>query len=78
MTLFYSTVTTSILNYYDYNFCYSIVTGVSRMVGSYCHMFSVQCDTEGGEMVAVTGSSPDLGQWRRSSVIPMVRTSEHR
>ena len=59
--------------------CCSIAPVASRMVDrSYSHVFSVQCDTEGGEMVAVTGSSPDLGQWRRSSVIPMVRTAEHR
>ena len=29
-----------------------------------------------GEVVAVTGSSPELGAWARTSVLPMLRTGD--
>ena len=44
----------------------------------YHHIFQVEADTVEGEVVAVTGSSGELGRWRRNSVLPLVRQSEHR
>jgi len=44
------------------------------MVGSFSHTFNVDCKTQEGEVVALTGSSADLGQWKRGGVIPMART----
>ena len=29
-----------------------------------------------GEVVALTGSSPELGAWARTSVLPMLRTGD--
>ena len=43
------------------------------MSGSFPHTFTVTCPTKEGEIVAVTGSSLDLGQWRRHAILPMVR-----
>ena len=48
------------------------------MSRSYHHIFQVEADTVEGELVAVTGSSGELGSWRRSSVVPLVRETEHR
>ena len=41
-------------------------------------MFQVEADTVEGELVAVTGSSGELGRWGRSSVLPLARDSDHR
>ena len=49
-----------------------------KMSRSYHHMFQVEADTVEGELVAVTGSSGELGRWGRSSVLPLVRESDHR
>ena len=35
-----------------------------------------RCETQEGEVVAVTGSSPDLGSWRKGSVLPLVQDSQ--
>ena len=40
------------------------------------HIFRVEADTVEGEVVAVTGSSGELGRWRRNSIIPLVKESE--
>jgi hypothetical protein len=32
------------------------------------HCFAVRCATRPGECLAVTGSSPELGGWRRSGI----------
>ena len=37
-----------------------------------------RCETQPGEVVAVTGSSPDLGDWRKGSVLPLVQDSQDR
>ena len=37
-----------------------------------------EADTVEGELVAVTGSSGELGSWSRSSVVTLVRETEHR
>ena len=42
------------------------------------HIFQVEADTMEGEVVAVTGSSGELGRWRRNSVVPLVRETEDR
>ena len=39
-------------------------------------MLRCRCETQPGEVVAVTGSSPDLGAWRKASVLPLVQDSE--
>ncbi len=44
----------------------------------YHHIFQVEADTVEGEVVAVTGSSGELGRWRRNSVVPLVRDSDNR
>ena len=49
-----------------------------KMSRCYHHIFQVEADTVEGEVVAVTGSSGELGRWRRNSVLPLVRQSEQR
>ena len=49
-----------------------------NMSRSYHHIFQVEADTVEGELVAVTGSSGELGSWSRSSVVTLVRETEHR
>ena len=44
----------------------------------YHHIFQVEADTVEGEVVAVTGSSGELGRWRRNCVVPLVRESDNR
>ena len=45
-------------------------------MGEHSHMFRVACETQEGEVLALTGSSPDLGSWRKSAVLPMVQDSQ--
>ena len=43
------------------------------------HVFRVECgagEVGEGEVVAVTGSSPELGAWARTSVLPMLRLGD--
>ena len=40
------------------------------------HTFRVRCQVAVGESLAVTGSSQDLGRWRKQSVQPMVQDPE--
>jgi len=40
------------------------------------HTFMVKAQVEPGEVLAVTGSSLDLGQWKKQGVQPMVQTAE--
>ena len=43
------------------------------------HVFRVEVgagEVGEGEVVAVTGSSPELGAWARTSVLPMLRTGD--
>ena len=49
-----------------------------RMAQCYHHIFQVEANTVEGEVVAVTGSSGELGRWRRNSVVPLVRESDNR
>jgi len=42
------------------------------------YVFRLRCQTEAGEVLAVTGSSQHLGAWRKSAVLPMVQDSEDR
>ena len=37
-----------------------------------------RCETQPGEVLAVTGSSQDLGAWRKGSVLPLVQDSQDR
>ena len=39
-------------------------------------MLRCRCQTQPGEVLAVTGSSPDLGSWRKGSVLPLVQDSQ--
>ena len=47
-------------------------------MGDLSHVFRLHCDTEPGEVLAVTGSSPDLGAWKKPAVLPMVQDSQDR
>ena len=40
------------------------------------HTFMVKAQVEPGEVLAVTGSSLDLGQWKKQGVQPMVQAAE--
>ena len=40
------------------------------------HTFMVRCQVQAGECLAVTGSSQDLGRWRKQAVQPMVQDAE--
>ena len=43
------------------------------------HVFRVEVgagEVGEGEVVAVTGSSPELGAWARTSVLPMLRLGD--
>ena len=43
------------------------------------HVFRVECgagEVGEGEVVAVTGSSPELGAWARTSVLPMLKLGD--
>ena len=40
------------------------------------HTFRVRCQVEKGECLAVTGSSQDLGRWKKQGVQLMVQEPE--
>ena len=42
------------------------------------YVFRVRCEVETGEVLAVTGSTQDLGAWRKASVLPMVQDEQDR
>ena len=41
----------------------------------FSHRFRVRCDTQAGEVVAVTGSCKQLGGWNKLRIVPMTRES---
>ena len=57
---------------------------MSRLARTVCRMtqenrlFQVRCETQPGEVLALTGSSCDLGSWRKGGVVPMVQDDEDR
>ena len=48
------------------------------MEKSRVEMLRCRCETQQGELLAVTGSSSDLGAWRKGSVLPLVQDSQDR